>query len=64
MVIGTYDFFEQCPHRLGCAKCAFYLPKGPAKAQILEGKENLLRLRQEIPLGEAELAAVTDGIGL
>jgi integrase len=58
----TYDFFEQCPHRMACAKCAFYLPKESAKGQSLEGRANLLRLRQEIPLGEEELQAVDDGI--
>jgi hypothetical protein len=47
---------------MACAKCSFYLPKGSTKAQLLEGKANLLRLRQDIPLGEAELAAVTEGI--
>jgi hypothetical protein len=30
--------------------------------QKLEGKEHLLRLLQEIPLGEAEQAAIEDGI--
>jgi hypothetical protein len=29
---------------------------------MLEGKANLLRLLQEIPLGEAEEAAVEDGV--
>jgi hypothetical protein len=29
---------------------------------LLEGKSNLLRLRQEIPLNEEEVAAVDDGI--
>jgi hypothetical protein len=28
----------------------------------LEGKDNLLRMRQEIPLNDAELAAVDDGL--
>jgi hypothetical protein len=28
----------------------------------MEGKANLLRLRQEIPMQEAELAAIDDGI--
>lgn len=23
----TYDFFEQCQHRMTCAKCDFYMPK-------------------------------------
>ena len=58
----TYDFFDQCPHRMACAKCSFYAAKGSSGAQLLEGKENLLRMRQEIPLSEAELAAVDDGL--
>ena len=47
---------------MACAKCAFYRPKGSSQVQILEGKNNLLRLRQEIPLSETELAAVDDGV--
>lgn len=47
---------------MACAKCSFYYPKPSAQAQLLEGKANLLRLRQEMPLQEAELAAVDDGI--
>ena len=58
----TYDFFEQCPHRMACAKCDFYMPKQSTAALLLEGKENLLRLLQEIPLGDAEQAAVEDGV--
>ncbi len=58
----TYDFFDQCPHRMACARCAFYEPKASARAQALEGKANLLRLRQEIPLNDAELRAVEEGI--
>ncbi len=58
----TYEFFEQCPHRMACAKCAFYRPKGSSQAQLLEGKANLLRMRQDMPLSEEERAAVEDGI--
>jgi hypothetical protein len=58
----TYDFFEQCQHRMACAKCDFYMPKQSTAALLLEGKEHLLRLLQEIPLGEAEQAAVEDGV--
>lgn len=58
----TYDFFDQCPHRMACAKCAFYRPKGSSQAQLLEAKVNLLHLRQDIPLNEAERAAVDDGL--
>jgi len=58
----TYDFFDRCPHRMACAKCAFYEPKTSARAQLIEGKANLLRLRQEIPLLDDERAAVDDGV--
>ncbi len=58
----TYDFFDQCPHRMACAKCSFYVPKGSSQVQLLQGKANLLQLRQEIPLNDSELAAVDDGV--
>ncbi len=58
----TYDFFDQCPHRMACARCDFYEPKGSSKALLLEGKANLLRLRQDIPLNDDELRAVNEGI--
>jgi integrase len=57
-----YEFFDQCPHRMACAKCAFYCPKGSTQAQLLEGKANLLHMLQEIPLSDEERAAVEDGI--
>jgi hypothetical protein len=47
---------------MACAKCSFYLPKESTKAQLLEAKANLLRLRQHIPLADAELTAVEDGL--
>ena len=58
----AYDFFDQCPHRMACAKCGFYVAKDSSRAQLLEGKANLLRMRQEIPLNETELAAVDDRV--
>jgi integrase len=58
----TYDFFDQCPHRMACAKCSFYMPKGATAAVLVEGKSNLLRMRQEIPLTDAEMAALDDGV--
>ena len=58
----TYDFFDQCPHRMACARCSFYIIKGSSQAQVLEAKSNLVRLRQEIPLSEPELAAVEQGV--
>jgi hypothetical protein len=61
-IVDTYDFFDQCPHRMACAKCAFYAPNDSGRAQILEGRANLLRMLQEIPLTEDERAAVDDGV--
>jgi len=59
----SYDFFEQCPHRMACAKCSFYLPKSSSAAQYIEGRQNLLKLMQEIPLTDDERAAVENDIG-
>lgn len=57
----TYSFFEQCPHRMACARCDFYIPKSSSKAQVLEAKDNLQRMMANIPLTEEEQAAVEDG---
>jgi hypothetical protein len=57
----TYTFFEQCPHRMACAKCDFYMPKDSGRAQLLEARENLQKMRAMIPLTEDEQAAVDDG---
>lgn len=58
----TYDFFDQCPHRMACAKCSFYVPKDSSQMQLLEARGNLQRMLQEIPLTEDERAAVEDGL--
>ncbi|MDQ3257212.1 MAG: tyrosine-type recombinase/integrase, partial [Acidobacteriota bacterium] len=58
----SYDFFDQCPHRMACAKCSFYVPKDSGRAQLLEAKVNLQQMLQEIPLREEERAAVEDGL--
>ncbi|HKR60626.1 MAG TPA: site-specific integrase [Pyrinomonadaceae bacterium] len=58
----TYEFFERCEHRMACARCDFYVPKGSSQAQIVEAKGNLQRMLQEIPLREEERAAVEDGL--
>jgi integrase len=54
----TYSFFEQCPHRMACARCDFYLPKQSTQAQLLESKQSLQRMLVEIPLTDAERSAV------
>jgi hypothetical protein len=57
----TFSFFEQCPHRMACARCDFYLPKDSTKAQLVEAKDNLRRMLASIPLTDDERAAVEDG---
>jgi integrase len=57
----SYTFFEQCPHRMACAKCDFYAPKNSTKAQLLEARDNLQRMLASIPLTDDERAAVDDG---
>jgi integrase len=57
----TYSFFEQCPHRMACARCDFSVPKDSTKAQLLEAKRNLQRMLAEIQLTDDERAAVIDG---
>jgi hypothetical protein len=57
----TYSFFEQCPHRMACARCDFYLPKHSSGAQLLEAHGNLQRMLAHIPLTDDERAAVEEG---
>lgn len=57
----SYTFFEQCPHRMACAKCDFYIPKNSTQAQLLEARDNLQRMLTSIPLTDDERAAVDDG---
>ena len=57
----SYSFFEQCQHRMACARCDFYTPKQSSKGQLLEAKDNLQRMLAGIPLTDDERAAVDDG---
>ncbi|MDO8478752.1 MAG: tyrosine-type recombinase/integrase [Candidatus Rokubacteria bacterium] len=57
----TYNFFEQCPHRMACARCDFYVPKVSTRAQLLEAQASLQRMLVAIPLTVDERAAVDDG---
>ena len=34
----SYSFFEQCPHRMACADCDFYIPKRLHKSPTFRGK--------------------------
>ena len=47
---------------MACAKCSFYLPKDSTKGLLLEGRTNLLRMMQEIPLSDEERSVVEDGV--
>ena len=47
---------------MACAKCSFYMPKSSSEAQYLEGRQNLRKLMQEIPLTDDEQAAVENDI--
>jgi integrase len=60
----NYDFFDQCPHRMACAKCSFYEPKGSTRMQALETSGNLKRMLQEITLTDTEKAAIEEGAEL
>jgi len=57
----AYSFFEQCPHRMACARCDFYLPKDSSRAQLLEARNNLQKMLAQIPLTDDERAAVEEG---
>src|SRR5262249_4611894 len=57
----TYTFFEQCPHRMACARCDFYLPKQSTKAQLPEANDTLQRMLAATPPTDADRAAVDDG---
>ena len=54
----SYEFFEQCLHRMACPKCDFYDPKESSHSQLLQAKSNLLRLLQKVPLTDNEKAAL------
>jgi len=54
----SYEFFDQCPHRMACARCDFYVPKESDRGLWLQTRDGLLKLLQEIPLSDEERAAV------
>jgi len=56
----VYEFFDQCAHRMACARCDFYRPRPSSLVQLLDAKNNILRFLQEIPLTDEE-RAVVDG---
>ena len=54
----SYEFFDQCPHRMACARCDFYVPKDSDRGLWLQTRDGLLKMLQEIPLSDEERAAV------
>jgi hypothetical protein len=58
----TYPFFEQCPHRMACAKCDLYTPKGPSRALLVAARDNLERMLAAVLLTDDERAAVDDDL--
>src|SRR6266851_1762675 len=60
-------FYEQCPHRMACARCPFYRPKPSTLEANTEGAAHLrkmTRMQQALTLTDDELAAVTEGADL
>jgi hypothetical protein len=54
----SYIFFEQCPHRVACARCDIYLPKQSSESKLLEARNGLQRMLVQIPLTDEERTAV------
>lgn len=54
----SYEFFDQCPHRMACVRCDFYVPKESSQADLITSKANMIRMLQDIPLTDDERAAV------
>jgi hypothetical protein len=54
----TFSFFEQCPHRMACARCDFYLPRASTRAQLIEARANLQRMLAQIRIAQADNAHV------
>lgn len=54
----SYEFFDQCPHRMACARCDFYVPKQSSRADLLASKSGMVHMLQEMPLTDEERKAV------
>lgn len=55
----TYDFFDQCPHRMACARCSYYRPLDKMRKDWDSAKSKMEQYLQEIPLTDSERLAVT-----
>ncbi|MEM5426357.1 hypothetical protein [Paraburkholderia ferrariae] len=54
----SYEFFDQCPHRMACVRRDFYVPKKSSQADLLSSKTGMIRMLQETPLTDDERAAI------
>jgi len=57
-------FYEQCPHRMACARCPFYRPKPSTLEANDVGATRLrqmTRMQQALTLTDDEVAAETEG---
>ena len=54
----TYDFFAKCPHRLACARCPFYLPKQSSSGQLLQVKDGIDHMLENLVLTDEERDAL------
>ncbi len=54
----SYEFFDQCPHRMACARCDFYIPKQSSRADLLTSKTGMIHMLKEMPLTDEEQKAV------
>ena len=62
-----HPLYEQCPHRLACARCPFYRPKPStlqANAEAVTHLRQMTQMQQVLTLTDDELAAVTEGAEL
>lgn len=51
----TYPFYAECPHRLVCAHCSYFISKGEkSQGHSLDRDKHLLRLLQELKISAAE----------
>jgi hypothetical protein len=54
----SHQFFDTCEYRMVCPGCPLFIPKESMRGQLLERKQNVLRLQQEVPLTPEEAEAV------
>ncbi|MFE2866746.1 tyrosine-type recombinase/integrase [Embleya sp. NPDC059259] len=54
----SHEFFAQCPHRLACARCPFYVPKESSKGRPRALKDGIDQMLEQLTLTEDEREAL------